>query len=409
MKSGDRDDDLEVELVDTPDRGTRTVELRPPRRRREMLLVVVAIAVVAGVGMVGDSGNGDATAPPNTTTSRLRSADAGGGMRPGLDVVRSTSTTLRRSRSTTTAGPTTIASWPQVEAGTGPSLPGALTGSKVGLITAQGQVVVVDLDTGDQCRTAEFRNGLYAPWSFPTAGRMFVQTGEEMITIDAQCAVTELSFNSSESWAAAWTDHSIWLMQGGSDQRLVEIDLATGAPTGREVAIPRYQDARAVALGDDVVIGVSGQMTRVDPDTEERTDLGVGTPLASIGTRLALVECPELRCRLAVLDTSTGDRVALDGIEPVAWELAQFSLDGRHLRIAVPTNDRNEPSTAIVDIETGELRELGITLYSSSFTPDSQWLLGLENGRAIAVKVDGTVPNVEIAPDLRSVENVAVL
>lgn len=396
MKRGSGDDDLEVELVDAPDLGVRTVELRPPRRRKELLLVVAAVAVVAGVGLIGDGGDGDAQATPTTTSTRR-------------DDER-TSTTRRRSpRSTTIPRPTTTTSWPQFEAGTGTLLPGELTGAKVGLVTSTGQIVVVDLDTGERCRTAEYRNGLWVPWSFPTPGRMYAQTGAELIAVDDRCATTVLPVNANESWAAAATDRSVWLMVGSSEQRLIEIALDTGERTGRDVAVPRYQGATVVGLGDDLVLEVSGQMTLVDPDTDERTDLGVGTPLAATDSRLAYVTCPELRCHLAVLDVTTGEHRVTPDIEPVTWEPAQFSSDGRHLRVAVPTDQQDQPTTAIVDVETGELRALGTALYSSSFTPDGQWLVGLENGRAIAVKVDGTVPNIEIAPDISSVQNLALL
>jgi hypothetical protein len=397
-------DDLEVELVDAPEPGTRTVELRPRRRSRELLLVLAAVGVVAGVGLVGDGGDEDAQAAPTTTSTRR-------GV-PGTqeqDDARTSTTRRRPPRSTTTRGPTTTVSWPQRTPGTGPILPGEAVGTSVGVINARGQVIVIDLDTGDRCETEPERDGVWAPWSFPTLGRMFVQAGATMQAIDEQCAMTAIEVDGSNTYASTWTEHTVWVMTGDSQQSVYEISIDTGKRTGREVALPRFNGAMVVAIGDDLVLGTAGSMTLVDPDTDERTDLGTGNPLAAHGTRLAFYACPESRCRLGILDIATGERHLLDTIEPVSWDTSVFSPNGRYLRTSVPGEREGEPSPALVDLETGTVRVLESVVYGAQFTPDSQWLIGIENARVIAVKVDGTVPNIEIAPDIRDVQNLSLL
>lgn len=287
-------------------------------------------------------------------------------------------------------------------------LPGDLTHSRVGVIDGLGLVHVIDLDTGDRCTTRPSVNGAWMPWTFRTPGRIVVHGDEGMLAIDSQCAMTPVDFNGIDnSYAAAWTDETVWLSVGNTEQVLTEVWLDTGTPTGREVALPPYNGAQAVAIGDDIVLGVAGTMTLVDPDTDERTDLGNGNPLAVHGDLLAFATCPQARCRLGLLDLGTGERHLIDDVQPIAWDQAVFSADGRFLRVAVPGEHEEQPASAIVDLVTGVVRVIDTGVYNLQFTPNGQWLLGIENGRAVAVKVDGTVPNVEI--DQSQIQNLALL
>lgn len=383
------------ELVDDAGPTARTVELRPRRRGRELVLVVAAIAAVVGVGLVGGDDDEDAAAAPTTTTTRARTTTT---REPEL------------TQPTTTRRPTTTTTWPQLEAGTAPLLPGAGPDVRLAVLHGNGIVTVAALDTGDRCRMLLSRNGAYVPWevTLPADG-ILAQTDTTIHVVDRACAARVL-FEVRDAYPVAAGADRVWLGSGGDGQHLVEHALPSGAPTGRTYDLPRHTFTTVVALGDDLVVGASGEMTVVDPSTDERRSLGPGTPLAAHGTRLALLECPELRCRLAVLDVASGERRTYADIAPGAWDRSHFSADGRVLRVPVAGRDEYQPSTAVVDLETGAARVFDEPLMRTAFTPDGRWLVGQAgSGELVAHDLLGGAGRVALLPEIRDVQGFALL
>lgn len=387
----DRDerDDVEVVLVDDPNApSARTVELRSRGRGRELLLVVVAIAAVVGVGLIGDAGDDSATATPTTSTKRTTTTERG---------------------STTSRAPTTTTTWPQHEIGTGALLPDVPTGLHLAALDGNGVVTIIDVGTGDRCRNRVATDGGWMVWNVPTvAGRLLVQTGAGSIGVDRSCGVHELGVNMEHGYPAAAGADRVWMgpHEGGA---LVEHRLPDGERTGRTVDLPRFGGPNAVVVGDRLVIGLQGEMTLVDPDTDERRDLGAGTPLTSHGNLVAVTICPKLECRLALIDVDTGSRRILRGVSPTAWDQPVFSADGRLLRVPVEGTSREQPASAVVDLETGSVRVIDVMLNGAQFTSDNRWLLGMVNGEIVAYSLVEQNVNVVLAPDLNAVQGFALL
>ncbi|HEX4905097.1 MAG TPA: hypothetical protein VFU93_06580 [Acidimicrobiales bacterium] len=394
-------DDVEVVLLDDAGPTTRTVQLRPRRRGRELVLVAAAIAAVVGVGLVGGDDDEDAGASPTTTTSERRST-----------TTRARTATTRRpalAQPTTTRRPTTTTTWPQLEAGSGPLLPDADADLRLAVLHGNGVVTVASVHTGDRCRMLLSTNGAYVPWevTLPVDG-LLAQTDTTIHVVDRACAMREL-FDVRDSYPVAVGPDRAW-MASGSGQRILERALPSGDLTGRSFDLPRYTFTTVVALGDALVVGASGEMTLVDPTTDERRSLGPGTPLAVHGTRLALVECPELRCRLAVVDVASGERRTYADVEPGAWDRSHFSADGRLLRVPVAGRDEYQPSTAVVDLETGTSRVFDEPLMRTAFTPDGRWLVGQAgSGALVAHDLLGGAGRVELLPEIRDVQGFALL
>lgn len=390
-------DDVEVVLLDDAAPTSRTVELRPRRRWRELALVVAAIAAVVGVGLVGDDEAEEAEASPTTTTSERRSTTT------------SRTATTRRpalAQPTTTRRPSTTTSWPQLEAGTGPVLPGEPSRNVIGLITANGLVTMIDLATGDRCRTRPAADGVWMIGLPAVAGMFLVQSGHSVLGIDRSCAVTDLDVDLGPGYPVTATAERFWLAMGEHGEQLVEHALPDGTPTGREVLLPRYTGATSLVLGDDLVVGASGRMTLVDPDTDERRDLGPGNPLATHGSVVAYMDCPEMRCALGILDVATGERRVVDGVEPVSWELSTFSADGRMLRVPVPGD--HEPSTAVIDLQTDEVWILDEPVQSAQITADDRWLIAVHLGEVVAFRI-GSDERVRLLDGFRDVQGFALL
>lgn len=375
----DEDDDLEVVLVDGPGAAsTRTIELRPRRRGRELLLVGVAVAVVGGIGLLGDGGEDGIAAAPTTTSTR-RSVSTSG---------------PERERTTSTRRSTTTTTWPQFHAGTGPLLPGGPTSTHIGMISGSGTVTIVDLDTGDRCETLPSRQGAWGSWGHqaPT-GHLLVQTGAGIIAVDRDCAMAPLSVDVADEYVAAAAGDRVWLTSHDG-ARLHEIALPGGNETGRTVDVPPFNMGMVLAAGDNLVIAAAGDMTLIDPDTGARRSLGAGQPLATQGDVLAFATCPEARCRLGIMDVRTGTRRLLGDVQPVLWSSSAFSPDGRFLLVPVAGARREVPVGAILDTRTGSARELDAPVDQGVFTADSRWLIAVTGDRLQAHRVDEREPGI---------------
>jgi hypothetical protein len=195
----------------------------------------------------------------------------------------------------------------------------------------------------------------------------------------------------------------VWM---GSDQgdELVEQRLPSGERTGRTVDLPRFGGPTVVVVaGDDVVIGLQGEMTLVDPTIGTRRDLGVGTPLASNGKVVAFMSCPELECRLGLVDVISGSRRTVGDVVPTQWEQPVFSRDGRLLRVAVEGSNREQPASAVVDLETGSVRVFDVMLNGSQITPDNRWLVGMVDSEIVAYDLESAAMQLVLAEDLNAV------
>lgn len=387
MRRTPAEDVVDVELVG--DDG-RTVELGgggdgPRRRRPELLLVVLAIAVVLALIAIDGGDGGSVAAPPTSTTTERRT------------------TTTRRTTSTRVPRPTTTTSWPQLIAGTGPLLP-ATTGTAVALVELGGTIVILDLDTGDRCRTAVDRDGAWLPWSQAMRRDVIVQTNRELVVVDRQCALRELGFGTGDSWVTAAGSETVWLGGGDTDQHFVEHSIVDEQPTGREITLPGNTSVYVVVLDDRAVFSVSGEMTLVEPD-DRRRSIGTGTPLAGAGDVLLYLTCPELRCTLIALDVDRGRRTTIDAT-PSGWETPALSPDGRWARVSVDRSGLARP--ALLDLGTGAVRELSTRLQLSVFSADGRWLLAVEGDHLLAAAVDDPDAIVELDADLRQAESTLV-
>lgn len=399
----DHDEIVPVARLDEPEgpSSTRVVELTPRRRGRELALIVVAVAVVIGVGLVDDGGGEDVSAEPTTTSTR----------KPSTTREKPTSTTQRRAKTSSTSRPsTTTTAWPQHRTGAGPLLPDAPTRLFVGALSGNGMVTVLDVDTGDRCRTMPSRDGSWMVWNVPTvADRMLVQTSEGSVGIDRECATSKLGVNLEQGYPSAASHDRLWMASGDSSEHLAEHALPSGEATGRTVELPRFGGAVTVIVGDDLVLGMMGDMTLLDPSTDERRALGSGMPLAAHEALVAFIACPEMRCRLGFLDVTTGARRLIDGVEPTTWDPATFSRDGRLLRVPVAARDGDLPASAVVDVATGEMRVIDEPLHSPQISPDNRWLVGIADGKVVARSLDDRQLHIVLTPELSEVQGLALL
>jgi hypothetical protein len=415
LRGGPRrtDEDVDVFLVDAPPTAPpNTVVLGQDTRRRrrwpELGLVLVGVAVVVGVGLLGGGDDGVEAAPktsstvtrprPTTTRPHHRTTTT----QPG----RFTTTTVRRTTTTTT--------WPQYVAGTGPLLPGQPTGTLLGAVDGMGVITMLDLDTGDSCRTMVDRSNTYSPWGVQAmVGPVVVQSGSGTYVIDESCAAHRAAFDLNSSWLAASSGDTLWMGGGGGNTVFEEVSRTTYERTGRSFRPPPYSNVSLVAVGRDLVVSAGGEVALVDPDTDERRSLGTGRPIAARGRTVALVSCPELRCSLVLLDVDTGHRTVYETVHPVEWSQAAFSPDGTRLLLSVPVRDssgyEDQPDTAIVDLGSGAITRFGNQIQGGVFTTDGRWLLTIEQSRVGARALDGSGVTVLLPDALRNVQALAVV
>jgi hypothetical protein len=273
-------------------------------------------------------------------------------------------------------------------------------------VSGGGIVSVIGLDTGDSCRNQASRDGAWMVWNLPTIGdRLLVQANRGSLSVDRECAVAEVPLGLQEVSPLASSIDRLW-MQSGSNH-IVEHALPSGEETGRTVELPRFTGTTLAIVGDDLVVGANGEMTLLDPSTDERHALGSGTPLAAHGSLLAYATCPELHCRLGLLDIANGDRRFID-IEPAQWEPSTFSADGTLLRVPVPGRDEYAPSTAVVDLTTDSVWVIDQPLQMPQLTVDNRWLIGLLDGQVVGYRI-GDVDPVVLTPDLRDLQGFGLL
>lgn len=351
-----------------------TIEIRPGRGfRKEWLLIVAAVAVVVGVGLVGDGGQSEPAASPATTTSAVPTT-----------VHRRFTATVRRFPPTTT---TTLAA--------GPVAPFP-TGTAIAYMGSGGSVNVLDLDTGLRCSIdappSDVGVSFFGP-SSTTTGPALIPTGRGLTLVDAGCASQTFELSRS-SYPLAIGDERFWTTdQDGSRGTgpLVEHDLRTGKATGRTVDASPYVGP-AVSSGDRLVVGMAGQMTEVT-GRGNLHDLGPGIPVALHGTSLASVRCEQLRCRLYVtdLDSAATKVVSPIWLAVVPWGPGTFSPDGSLLVVQTQQPGEHHPRAALIDVNTGIVRLLPQEYLQATFTVDGAHLIAGDGSWSLVVlSLDGT-------------------
>jgi hypothetical protein len=152
-----------------------------------------------------------------------------------------------------------------------------------------------------------------------------------------------------------------------------------------------YGGAAFQAVDDGIVVGIQGEMTLVELATDRRTSLGTGTPVAGTGHHVVYVSCPALECGVGVLDVASGERRPVGAVQAVPWEPSAASNDGRLVRIS---EQQDGPSGAIrsvvVDVTSATVVfESDLTM--TTFTSDSEWLIGLRGAELVAVRLDDSL------------------
>lgn len=341
----DADEELLPLEVDEPDPepGGRIVELGPAAsgsRRRDLGILVAVVALVVAIGVLGDGGGAaeePAEADATTTTAERR-----------------TTTTARRPRPTTTLPVDPIVTTTE---GTGPVAPGTTTGSAI--VTTEGdEVVVVDLDTGDECRieVPGARNG--GLWVGRGIGRRAnVSGGNGMFTVTAGCKLTEPRQGAVVELLPNDRPGHVWEVRHLAEGvRLVE-QADDGTETGRQIEIPAWSGGLHPVDGG-FVTDVFGSVTFVDAATGQGRELADGFTITAGGDRVVIVDCRAFDCDLVVLDLE-GRRLArrTTARPALGWQGGAISPDGRWF--AYLTIDATVPTAVLLDLASGTQRDLG--------------------------------------------------
>jgi len=341
--------DEPVDLIDDGWAGATEVTRTKERRRwPEALLVVAALAVVVGIGAAGGGDGDDET-----------------------DMPRTTSTTVRRTTTSTTPRPTTTTTtWPLRVAGTGSVLgPDAAPTGTALVVAEERSVVVLDLDSGDLCRTDGRAGGSWFPPYQGTAPEVELHdNGGRSLVIDRDCDLRPANLDFDGSWVVARTETATWVMEDGPAQQLVE-----HTPDGgerRRIDVPAFSGS--VVDRDWLVIALAGEMVAIDLHGGPDFGLGSGFPLGVGGGRLVATRCERLDCSMVMIDIATGRARTLDLPRPVQWEPAVLSPDARWLTFAVAEEDGNA-RPVLADLETGRVTDTRGG--PCQFTTDSRWLL----------------------------------
>ncbi|HYD10984.1 MAG TPA: hypothetical protein VEA78_12860 [Acidimicrobiales bacterium] len=375
------DPDEPVELLDD-DRWDDAIPVtRTPRRRRwpEALLAVAVLAVVVMIGAAGSDGEDDATDMPTTSTTERR-------------------------RTTTTRPRTTTTTWPTAVVGSGPVLGADAGGTGTAIVVHEqdGTIAVLDLDTGDLCRTEDTR-GSYLPWQqtpLQHAASMQSRSGQALL-VDSSCRASR-TFTDGTGWVIAASPASTWVMQDGATTRLVERSSADGAVL-REHVLPSY--GSTVAGDRALVVTIAGEMVAFEQGSDRVIELGSGQPLALAGGRLIAIRCAGLACGIVAIDLDSRQARPLALPLPAAWEPAALSPDGRWFFFSAPDGDLGR-QPRLADLETGRITE--VRGGPCSFTADSTWLLCLRPSVAEAVRLaDGQL--VDLSDHFDGIQGFATL
>lgn len=357
----------------------RIVEVGPGRstKRRDVGLLVAVVALVAGVGFLGDDGGGHGGAEQDaeaiTSTTRRRT----------------TATPSRRPSTTTTLPTEPVVTFTE---GTGPVAGGAPTGSAI--VSTQGdEIVVVDLDTGRSCEieVPGARSG--ALWVGRGSGdRANVNSNRGALTVTSACAVQELGGSEVTEVLPSDRPGHVWKMRHlGQGLELVE-EADDGTPSGRQVHLPAWTGTIHPVAGG-FVTDVFGSVTLVPTDGGAAREIAKGFSIAAGRDRVAVVECRAFDCDVAIVGIDGRELLRRESARPaVGWQTGALSPDGRWLAY-LTLEDEPVPQAVLVDLRAGEERELGPNDGSPiAFTATSSHVALRTPLGLVVVPVDGGDP-----------------
>lgn len=185
-----------------------------------------------------------------------------------------------------------------------------------------------------------------------------------------------------------WVGRNAWLQSQGSATaaRVLRTD---GSPTGESMDVPSGPlTGTWFGDGDRGALYVTAVGTyRVTADGARR--ISSGWLLAAAGGRLLVNECDtQLRCALIMVNTGDGSRRTLPAIEiPDNYRIAELSDDGK-MAVVAPQDGRQEVGLRLVDLDTGQSRQVVTTLWSGGsqsivLSPDHAWLFVIDGTSAV--------------------------
>jgi len=377
----DRGDELPVVELDSDvrpaARPAAVVTRGGSRRRRGVVVVglVVAVAVVLLVAVLGGSSDrdGDDEAAPASTTSAPRAP----------------TTTAGRGAATTLAPGTAL---------TVPPAPGPLLGQPTGLelvgVTAEGVVVVVDLDTGATTVAGaldqDLRNGPHGVLATP-AGVLAVTSGGQVLLVRPDGSVEPLGEGSdalvTPERTHVWT--TTYRLSGAAGATRIGL-----LDDGRErVAVPEGASAFPVGARRDALL-IQSQAGGVYalPLHGGAHRLAPGAYVTSDEHHLVTSACDEaLSCELVI--TRDGEELHRVPVRQAISPRGRFSPDGRWVALAGFTDGAaRAPQVVLVDLAAGTTVpvELQVEPWAPlgpwlAWSPDGRWLVGHQSSGGLAV------------------------
>ena len=382
----------EVDLDDGSYRGDVVVGRSRSRRPRNIgLLVAAAFVAVVAAGVVG-SRRGEKAIPPGTT----RSTTPISAFTPTTDVVSELPTTTPQ----TAAPPTTTTTAPgPISIGTAPLL-GEPTGLAALVVVAAGHVLRIDFDTATATPTPVELNGdgaylartslgmLVATFQRRGEVRLYRYDGSEPSTIDVPGTFIgegppgRLWFSDYEN--AVFGVPRLHYIEPASGDGVVNVGLDT--PT-----------SNMLVDGSGLLTVAPGGTYRVQPPAPP-TRISTGTAIGAGDHFVVERSCDrQLRCDVAVLDTSTGRRrpVSVVGLASLETGLggALVSPDGKwvaSMQLVVENNiGHGRLTVAGVDgsvVDLGGFENPCISPQcptSPSWSADGSWLIGVRDHETI--------------------------
>jgi hypothetical protein len=411
---------IEIELVEEPDRQRRVALERavpkpprhPPRlegRNRRLVGIGAAAAVVIGIGWAVSRAGGDvSTGAPSAT---LDDESANSAEQRAVDTTQPAPSTTRP-RTTTTTGPPVV-----VEEFGGPLLP-APTGIALVGFTTDGDLLDIDLDTG-QMTTTDLRGSSGNAQATIVAGAdwTYVQPwdGNSSFVVPRGQTPVDVASNAPFYGGGVFRGpdpNTMWTIQidpssgsvGGLD--LVGLD---GESLGRSIDLgggwwPTHSD-----LAGGLIMQAGGGVYIVSEVGARR--IAAGEFVGAGVNHLLVRACDEvLACGLFVVDRVSGEQRQVPGIE--AGAVAQFyGWTGTESAAVSPDGtaaisfglDESEQVLSLVSTDTGEHRPLTRVTESLSvaWSDDSRFVVVNHDRTLVAYDRDtGSEVSLDIVPPL---------
>jgi hypothetical protein len=305
----------------------------PPRKGRPRWVdaagLGAVVAVILGIGILGDRGSKDDRPSPTTTSTTVAPV------------------TGPRLKPTTTVRSGTVVLGPALARPSGVSL----------LVLGTSTPRLLDLDTGT-LRDVGGASGFDAVGL--RGGFVLVdQNGLGFLPADGSpVRAFDADSRRLQGRVASSDPDRVWLATESDGGGLVarEYD-PRGRSTGRQLFLP-LSATIVGAVEDGLVVSQAGSLTFVDAADGRGHDLGRGTVVAARGHTLARLTCVVLRCRLELVDVRTGRATTVENVAAAAQGFGTFSPDGRWLAATLVTG--NERAFLVVIDVVGH--RLGTTI-----------------------------------------------